>query len=483
MNLCNIARNLGIEYNVTFRVIDRGTGKVVSEHIGHNQATNSMMTGIGHYLKGDGVLNQGAEMLSQFIPRYISLGTMGLLNQDADENGLPTGIGVTPQQEGESAEDYEVRRYQDYMNQVPGYGADGYSASQNNGRDAFGLGPVFTTTAVKCELISASFPRSQITYREILPESEAELPETIDIVFGAYISTGALKQFRGDNDYVFITETGMWSDAQWRNTSNNGLLAAYRIVPPDSDNYDMTVAANRKILQQNILRVGKNQIVQVLWKIQLGSMEQFGGYVNAYRKLVIEYEHVKSMNASMTGFFNVQMDGLLGSIRGMTGFFNVQMDGLLGSIRSFRILRTTYETIMRITAKRGDNGYVQMAEMNFYDRNGNLIDLRNATVTTNITPSGSSYGPGNVVDQNIYTKLCGSWIEPTIVTIQTDYPLDIVQFSYTTADDYYERDPVSFQILTGAPGTFIDEGTVILAVSNADIPASRYTETEKWTCN
>ena len=288
MNYCYIARNLGIEYNVTFRVIDKATGRVVSEQIGHNQATNSMLLGIGHYLKGDGVLNQGNDMLGQFVPRYISLGTMGLLNQNADSSGLPAGIGVTEQREGESDADFDLRRYTEYMEQVPGYGADGYNASQNNNREYFGLGPVYSGSgdAVKCELISASAPRAMITYREVLPEAQSELPETVDIVFSAYVSTGALAQFRNGKDYVYITEVGMWNDKKWRNSAGNGLIAAYRIIPPNSDNWDMTVPANRKILQENVLRVGKNQIVQVIWKIQLGSMEQFGGYVEAYRRLL-----------------------------------------------------------------------------------------------------------------------------------------------------------------------------------------------------
>jgi hypothetical protein len=52
--------------------------------------------------------------------------------------------------------------------------------------------------------------------------------------------------------------------------------------------------ANRSILQQNILRVGRNQIVQVIWKIQLGSIEQFGGYVEAYRRLL---EYIESLGS------------------------------------------------------------------------------------------------------------------------------------------------------------------------------------------
>ena len=74
-NAKEIAKCLGMKYNVSIRVIDEPTGEVVSEHIGHNASTNSLLTGVAHYLVGDGVLNQG-EILSTCVPRYFSLGTM-----------------------------------------------------------------------------------------------------------------------------------------------------------------------------------------------------------------------------------------------------------------------------------------------------------------------------------------------------------------------------------------------------------------------
>lgn len=293
MNPITAAKNMGVKYNVTFRVVDRYTNQVVQEVIGHNSATNSLMMGIGHYLKGDGVLNQGYEMLSQFVPRYISLGTMGLLSQDQDSDGLPTGIGVTSQESGESDEEYEIRRYTEYMNQVPGYGADGYDPNQNNGRAYLGLGPMYSSgAAVKCELITESFPRVEITYRDILPEAQAEIPQTIDVIFSGYISTGALAQFRNGGDHLFITECGLWNRKNYRLGANNGMLAGYRIVPPNSDNWDMEKPENRRILQENILRVGKNQVVQVIWKIQIGSADQLGGLAAIYRELYEQYMKV-----------------------------------------------------------------------------------------------------------------------------------------------------------------------------------------------
>lgn len=274
MSINNIAKMLGVEHNVSIRVIDEATGKVVKCHQGHNAATNTLIEGIAHYLTGDGVLNQGYAMLNNYIPQYISLGTMGLSSQEADELGLPAGIGI----DGDTEED----RFIDYMKHCPGYGADGYDPVINNDRLYLGLGPSFedrpTAQTVNCELISSSFSRSMITYRDIVPEANSELPETIDVVFSAFISTGALASFReSDKDYVFITEAGLWSSSQWSGSRANGLLAGYRIVPPDKNNWDMAVPENREILKKNIIKVSKNQIVQVIWKIQLGGLHQLGG--------------------------------------------------------------------------------------------------------------------------------------------------------------------------------------------------------------
>jgi hypothetical protein len=225
---------------------------------------------------------------------------MGLLTQNADIDGLPDfGTG-----------DAEISACSAYMNTVPGYGADGYDSTLNNNRLYFGLGPMYadrnieiTTDAVDCELISNSFPRVSITYRDVIPETEAEVPESIDVVYSTMISTGALAQFRGDKDYIFITEAGLWSQKNWNSKSDvgeNGLLAGYRIVPPNSDEWYMSpddvpddvatreqepgetleetkirlAEANRQTLKKQILRVGKNQVVQVIWKMQLGAIKQ-----------------------------------------------------------------------------------------------------------------------------------------------------------------------------------------------------------------
>jgi hypothetical protein len=284
-------KNLGIRNNVSFRVIDQTTGKVVQEVSGHNSATNSMLTGIAHYLTGDGVLSQGVHMLSNYIPKYISLGTMGLYSQDSDESGLPLGIGV-------SADYSDTDNFNAYKSQTPGFGADGYDSTKqyNHDRSASGLGPMFNGTAVGCELISStsietykkynsiydpdtlstypvSFPRSEITYRDIVPETNSELPRTIDVVYSAMVSTGALSKFRGNNDYIFVTEAGLWSKPTWSDGGDNGLLAGYRIFPNVNRDLDMSVDSDRELVRQSILRVGINQVVQVIWKVQLGAID------------------------------------------------------------------------------------------------------------------------------------------------------------------------------------------------------------------
>lgn len=323
MGIVKLAKGIGMNHNVSIRVLDEKTGELVSQHTGHNNATNTLLTGIAHYLKGDGVFNQGYQMLANYVPRYISLGTMGLINQDEDAEHLPSGIGaisyldehgrplkyadlseddrsilsdISELDDPISPEDIETLRYVDYMMQRPGFGSDGYDPNYQNNRQYLGIGKPFRWKVVDengdeveeinrldCELISPSFPRSVITYRDIVPETEAEVPKTIDVVFSAMISTGALAQFREDGkDYVFITEAGLWANKDPVSNGHNGLLAGYRIAPPNSSNWDMTVPDNRKKLKESIIRVGINQVVQVIWKIQLGAIDQFGGVDQQY---------------------------------------------------------------------------------------------------------------------------------------------------------------------------------------------------------
>ena len=346
-DVLSAARQLRIDHNVCIRVIDEKTGAIVSEHTGHNAATNTMLIGIGKYLIGNSTTGQGWDAMRQYIPRYISLGTMGLRNQLEDYLGLPDGIGEL------GTTDFEL--YSNYMSCCPGYGADGYDGNENNGRIEFGLGLPYTSydteykykygdtvmykgKMYKCkvtntselpgldaaswelyrdeivnyELITPNFPRTQISFKDVVPEMEAELPETVDVVFSAMISTGALAQFRGDRDYIFISEVGLWSNRFWRDGASNGLLAGYRIIPPNKENWDMRDPENRKILQRNILKVGRNQVVQVIWKIQLGSLKQFqkdNEYIY-YEDRYLKWHPIEDAHEDVQGYWDMgYLDG------------------------------------------------------------------------------------------------------------------------------------------------------------------------------
>lgn len=273
-DVVNLSKEMSLDHNVQLRVLDRATGSLVQYHEGHNAATNTMMLGIAKYLTGESVLNQGWDLLRDYVPQYISLGTMGLVSQEQDSDGLPDGVGVY---EGQTEEE----RFVEYMKTVPSFGADGYDKYSNNSREYFGLGPSFDnrpdqTKTVNCELVNLSYPRVKVSYREVVPEAKAELPQTVDVVFSAMVSTGALSCFREEGkNYVFITEAGLWARPDWVDGGSNGLLAAYRIAPPDTGNWDMTVPENRQLLKRQILKVNRNQVVQVIWKIQIGAVQQF----------------------------------------------------------------------------------------------------------------------------------------------------------------------------------------------------------------
>ena len=55
------------------------------------------------------------------------------------------------------------------------------------------------------------------------------------------------------------------------------LVIVYRSGDAAGTWKDMTIQENREKVQQNIIRIGKNQVAQIIWKLQLGGLEQLNG--------------------------------------------------------------------------------------------------------------------------------------------------------------------------------------------------------------
>lgn len=127
--------------------------------------------------------------------------------------------------------------------------------------------------------------------------------------------------------------------------------------------------------------------------------------------------------------------------------------------------------------------YIQFAELNFYDSEGNLIDLSDYNPT--ITGSKPELATGESVDKSIdgdpntkyFTSLDSS--AGLTVTIELDYTGTFGYFSYTTGFDAQERDPTTFTI-DSYRGTTV---TRIIDVSNAEITTTRMAETQLFPCN
>lgn len=127
------------------------------------------------------------------------------------------------------------------------------------------------------------------------------------------------------------------------------------------------------------------------------------------------------------------------------------------------------------------NGYIQFAELNFYDENDEQIVFGDYDPSIESTTVGTSSNESidKSIDGNANTKYCAVWSQsPVTVTIGCDYIGTINSFSYTTANDSAERDPVSFTISLRQVGD--SDYRTVLTVTGATIPTTRKTETDKF---
>ena len=68
------------------------------------------------------------------------------------------------------------------------------------------------------------------------------------------------------------------------------LIVVYRTSDTSGTWKDMSVKENRELVQKNIIRIGEGQVAQIIWKLQLGGLEQLEGlrylYPSQYPKRV-----------------------------------------------------------------------------------------------------------------------------------------------------------------------------------------------------
>ncbi len=135
-----------------------------------------------------------------------------------------------------------------------------------------------------------------------------------------------------------------------------------------------------------------------------------------------------------------------------------------------------------INKLKNTTGICQMSELYLYDSFGNKISWDSNTVVH--APSKASYpsneGPEMIIDDDIDTKFCllnFSIFTSDGMDIIFELPakLNIFKYSYVTADDSEERDPVSWTLSTSDNGT---DWTIISVVEDATITSDRKTETQ-----
>ena len=141
--------------------------------------------------------------------------------------------------------------------------------------------------------------------------------------------------------------------------------------------------------------------------------------------------------------------------------------------------------VWRLLKRKSTDSYgaIQAADFNLYDEDGNKIPWI-AAFTTVECPLSTWSGEevDKLIDENSSTKWgCTGWGNVVEGVAEVKFKiLSLVRpyyYSYTTASDVAERDPVSWDLLYS---TNDDDLVVISSVRDATITGSRKTETQKW---
>lgn len=142
-----------------------------------------------------------------------------------------------------------------------------------------------------------------------------------------------------------------------------------------------------------------------------------------------------------------------------------------------------------ITKNRGNGGTTQLSEFKFTDANDSPFDFTGSTVTADTShPGFNGEGPQNIIDNSLATKYCTgggvpSAASPITLTITLGSTLDISTYSiwsWYTANDSSDRDPVSFALYGSVDGT---TWNLIEEVEDATITTNRQTKAYEGTIN
>lgn len=130
-----------------------------------------------------------------------------------------------------------------------------------------------------------------------------------------------------------------------------------------------------------------------------------------------------------------------------------------------------------IDACRSSTNMLQFAELNYYN-NSSELNYSGSTATYSTSFSGSE-PPSAAFDNNASTKFVGYNVttHPSL-TIQLSTAQAIDSYSYTTANDATDRDPITWSLYGSNDGT---NWTLLDSRSGQTITSTRNVETQIWT--
>lgn len=137
-----------------------------------------------------------------------------------------------------------------------------------------------------------------------------------------------------------------------------------------------------------------------------------------------------------------------------------------------------------ITKLKGSTNICQMAELYLYDKDSNKLGWISGTTVN--APSQASYssseGPEKIIDGNVNTKFCLSnfniyTTSGMPIVIEIPETVDFTSYSYVTANDSSERDPISWTLELSYDN---ETWFTVSEISGATITNNRLAETQKW---